>query len=445
MDAISKPPVGREDVRELLEEVRAFVCRYVVLSARQADAVALWVFHTHAFSAAETTPYLEISSAEKQSGKTRLLEALELLVAEPWLTGRTSISALARKVDADQPTLLLDESDALFAGDKAHSEELRGILNAGSRRGGKCTINVATGQNGWTPTDFSVFCAKAIAGLGALPDTLASRSIAIRLRRRRNDEEVEKFRHRRASGLAQPLRERLERLLPACVQELVEITAADPSMPPGLSDRAEDVWEPLIAIADLVGDDWPHRAREAAIELAATRSEADTSLGVRLLEDIRVIFRERGVDCIGSNDLVYALYDCEESPWKTWGHGRGLTAHALARLLRQFDITPRHMPDGTARGYALPQFEDAFSRYLAPVAEEIVKPSNAVAAPPWAAELPSKPSDALTVAAADGGVMAAAVGRPESAAAPIDDTHDYADAEYRRLTEKFPEFRGDEE
>ena len=253
-------PTGREEVQALLEDVRAFICRYVVLSPAQADAVALWVLHTHSFDAAETTPYLEISSAEKQSGKTRLLETLELLVANPWLTGRVSISALARKVHADQPTLLLDESDALFGGDKAHSEELRGILNSGFRRGGKCTINVPTGQNGWTPTDFSVFCAKAIAGLGTLPDTLASRSIPIRLRRRRNDEEVEKFRYRGAKELAQPLRERLERVMPPCVEALVEITDAGPSMPPGLSDRSEDVWEPLMAIADLAGGDWPQRA-----------------------------------------------------------------------------------------------------------------------------------------------------------------------------------------
>jgi hypothetical protein len=442
MQASTKPQ-RREEVRDLLDRVCAFVRRYVVLSDAQADAVALWVLHTHAFAAAETTPYLEISSAEKQSGKTRLLETLELLVANPWLTGRTSVSVLARKVDAEQPTLLLDESDALFAGDKAHSEELRGILNCGFRRGGKTTINVATGQSGWTPTDFSVFSAKAIAGLGVLPDTLASRSITIRLRRRRDDEQVERLRYRKATQLAQPLRERLERLLPACVTDLVEITDAEPSMPAGLSDRAEDVWEPLIAIADLAGGDWSQRARAAAVELAAANTESETSIGVRLLADIQAIFRERGVAEISSTELVYALSAREESPWETWGYGRGLTPHALARLLKQFDIRPRHMPDGKSRGYALTQFEDAFSRYLAPVAEEIVKPSNAVAVPPWVAGLPTKRSDALTVAASDGGVMAAADGRPESAAAPIDDT-DYADAEYERLTEKFPEFRGDD-
>jgi hypothetical protein len=98
----------------LLTEIARFLCRYVVLTSPQADALALFVAHTHAFEAAEATPYIAITSAEKRSGKTRLLEVLETLVARPWLTGRVTAAVLARKVDAECPTLLLDESDAAF-------------------------------------------------------------------------------------------------------------------------------------------------------------------------------------------------------------------------------------------------------------------------------------------------------------------------------------------
>ena len=94
------PPLG-----EVLDELAGFVRRFVVMSPAQADAIALWIVHTHAFDAAEQTPYLAISSAEKRSGKTRLLEVLELLVARPWLTGRVTAAVLARKVDAERPTL----------------------------------------------------------------------------------------------------------------------------------------------------------------------------------------------------------------------------------------------------------------------------------------------------------------------------------------------------
>jgi hypothetical protein len=67
----------------LLASVEAFVTRYVVLTANQATAVALWVLHTHTIDAAGITPYLSITSAEKASGKTTLLETLEAVVARP--------------------------------------------------------------------------------------------------------------------------------------------------------------------------------------------------------------------------------------------------------------------------------------------------------------------------------------------------------------------------
>ena len=45
------------------------------------------------------------------------------------------------------------------------------------------------------------------------------------------------------------------------------MAAARPDMPLGIEDRNADVWEPLLAIAEAAGGDWPQRAREAAIAL----------------------------------------------------------------------------------------------------------------------------------------------------------------------------------
>ena len=97
---------------EVLDKAMRFVSSFVSLSDAQARAAVLWVAHTHAFEVADCTPYLAITSAEKQSGKTRLLEVLELLVDSPWLTGRVSAAVLIRKVDKECPTLLLDETDS---------------------------------------------------------------------------------------------------------------------------------------------------------------------------------------------------------------------------------------------------------------------------------------------------------------------------------------------
>jgi hypothetical protein len=153
---------AEESCVALLGEISALLRRFVVMSVAQALVVALWTIHTYLFEASDATGYLAVTSPEKRSGKTRLLEVLDLLVARPWFTGRTTAAVLPRKIDADSPTLLLDESDAAFNSDKEYSEALRGVLNTGHRRGGKTTVCVGQGPSiGFK--DFATFCPKAIA------------------------------------------------------------------------------------------------------------------------------------------------------------------------------------------------------------------------------------------------------------------------------------------
>jgi hypothetical protein len=205
----SRPAVReRAEGDALLEDIRDFVSRFVLLSDTQLTVIAAWVVHTHALLAAESTPYLAITSAEKQCGKTRLLETLEVLVHKPWLTGRATAAVLVRKIDAHKPTLLLDESDAAFKGDQEYAETLRGVLNTGHRRGGKASLCVGQGAN-ISFKDFETFCAKAIAGIGQLPDTVADRSIPIQLKRKGPNEAVERFRRRNVLGQANDVRERI--------------------------------------------------------------------------------------------------------------------------------------------------------------------------------------------------------------------------------------------
>jgi hypothetical protein len=112
--------------------------------------------------------------------------------------------------------------------------------------------------------DFSSFCAKALAGLGTLPDTVASRSIPIVLKRRLASEPIERFRERGARAMGETIADCLAMYI---VPLLDDLATAEPDLPDELSDRQQDVWEPLLAIADAGGGDWPERAREAAVRL----------------------------------------------------------------------------------------------------------------------------------------------------------------------------------
>jgi hypothetical protein len=351
------------DTAPILDDLFAFVRRFVSVSLSQARVVALWIAHTHAIDAADATPYLAITSAEKQCGKTRLLEVGELLVANPWLTGKVSAAVLIRKIDSEQPTLLLDESDAAFAGEKEYAEALRGVLNTGHRRGGKASCCVGQGT-AITFKDFSTFSPKAIAGIGNLPDTIADRSIPIRLKRAARCEHVERFRRRDVEAEALGLRGRLEAWSAVTVENL---RTARPVLPDALTDRQQDGAEPLLAIADLAGGEWPETARLALIELCGDAQTDDQSIGVRLLADIRGIFQGRDGDRIPSVELATALAEIETSPWGEWGKaGKPLSAPKLARLLGRFAIVPHsvRVGDRTPKGYTLDDFQDAFERYL---------------------------------------------------------------------------------
>jgi Protein of unknown function (DUF3631) len=351
----------------LFERVQEFITRFVRLSEHEAIATTLWVMMTHALDVFDCVPYLSITSAEKQSGKSLLLEVLELVVARPWRTFRASPAVLLRRIARDRPTLLLDESDAAFKGPRDYAETLRGLLNAGYRRPGNQSFCVPHGKT-FELVDFPTFCPKAIAGIGDLPDTIADRSIPIRLVRKRPGETVERFRYRYVEADASGLHAE-------CQQWATSFSATEHPEPSGLDalpDRAANICEPLLAIAESCEDD---------------------SLGVRTLSDIEGAFKANG-DKLASADLAKHLAEIEEGPWGP-RFGRDFGARDLAKLLKPFGIRPRtiRLDDGTTpKGYHRSDFADAWERYL-PSRE---KPPQSPQAPQANKIKPSQRSESAT-------------------------------------------------
>jgi hypothetical protein len=347
----------------LLNDLSNFIRRYVALSPAQADICALWTTHTHAMDAADLTPYLNITSPMPRSGKTTLQQLLSLLVYKPWYAARVTAAVLVRKTDREHATLLLDESDAAFNGNREYAEALRGLLNSGYERNGTCSLCVPPN---WEAKNFSAFCPKAIAGIGKLPDTVEDRSIPIVLKRKLPNEYCDRFRRRKVVPAAEELREQVAMW---AAQQLESLGTAEPEMPLQLNDRQLDVCEPLVAIADGAGGDWPCRARQGLIELLTGQTLREDSEIITLLADIRHWFDTRRVVRMKSSDLVYDLQYMEDAPWGEPERGYPLTATRLARLLRPLDIRPRDLrfTEGIFKGYERAGFEEAWARYLPPL------------------------------------------------------------------------------
>lgn len=342
----------------LIYELMRFIRRYVVMSPEQLIAVALWIVHTHALDLADQTPYLSVTSPERQCGKSRLLDVLEMLVNEPWQVILPSEAVVYRTIDAKLPTLLLDEVDTIFSARTADKYEgLRALLNSGHRRGAKVPRCVGTTL---AIVEFSTFCPKVIAGIGFLPDTVADRSIPIRLERRKRDEKVERFTRYKVEPVAAALRERIASWVADNLEAMAEV---HPPMPEELSDRMQEGCEPLVVIADRIG--CGEAAREAFVTLlTGERLDDAESMRIRLLRDVRAAFGD--ATRIHTGDLIAALCSDPEAPWANY-YSHGINARDLSTLLHHYGIAPtlvRASAGRPLRGYKREDFHDAWSRYL---------------------------------------------------------------------------------
>jgi Protein of unknown function (DUF3631) len=328
--------------------------------------------HTFAHDANDFSPILNLKSAQKPSGKTRLMQVLERMVARSLLVSGIRPAALLRLIELKAPTMLFDEVDAAMKQDRELNEAYRGIINSAfSRPSARFIMNVPLPGGGYEPRQFSTWAPLVLSGIGDLPDTVRDRSIQIDMVRKRKEEQVRRLR----CGDGHDLAVLAQKAARWAHDNFARLREAEPPMPEALNDRAADVWEPLFAIAALAGGEWLERARAAALYLSSDKD--DENPGIQLLEDIRTVFTTNQMT---SQLLVEWLLALETGPWSESGPGgKPLTQNKLARLLKPYKVAPKTIrtgpgPKETAKGYSLSQFSDLFDRYLA--GDETVTPSQ---------------------------------------------------------------------
>jgi hypothetical protein len=357
---------------EVLDQVRDFVARFSAFPSEHcAPMLALWYAHTWVADAFYITPRLILSSPEPGSGKTRVLEIAQHLTKAPEMTAGGSAAAMVRMVAAGPITILMDEVDTIFSAGGGGNEEIRNVLNLGYKRTATVPKSKGDPASGFTIERLPIFAPAALAGLaGRMPDTITTRAITIHLRRRRHDEQVESYRESKVTRQAELIREALSEWMTSVGESLVE---AEPDMPPGVDDRPAEIWEPLLAIADLAGGHWPTTARAACTHFVFNQ-KTTPSFGVRLLADLRALFTAEGTDRMHSAEIVTRLRAIEDAPWSDLS-GKPLDSRRLAQELAVYQVAPMTFKhNGTnAKGYVTYPTEtqveqvglsDAWARYL---------------------------------------------------------------------------------
>jgi putative DNA primase/helicase len=382
----------------LLDELTAVIKRYVVLPEFAPETLALWTLHTYAFHLREVTAYLGLESPEKRCGKTTLLALLSELVNRPVVAANISPPALFRVIEEASPTLLIDEADTFLQG----NDEMRGILNSGYTRKTAFVVRVSNQSREAQKESstqlveaaaasrlvrFSSWCPKAMAAIGRLPDTLADRCIPIRMQRKTMAEKCDRLKNLDAEVLRR-----------CCARFILDharaITEGRPETPPELNDRASDIWEPLLVLADLAGGAWPERARQCAIRISSGVQEANPASS--LLLEILIAFTQSGTTRLASRDIVAHLNSTLSRPWAELCQGKPVDELWLSKQLKPYHVRPRlvRFQDTIARGYHQEDLSDIFRRYIPRSEIETLRQEVTAAQPLEAAQTP--PEEAKT-------------------------------------------------
>src|SRR5204863_4175601 len=192
--------------------------------------------------------------------------------------------------------------------------------------------------------------------IGRLPETLADRCIIINMQRKLAAEKCERMRHLNATEFRRRCAEFVRKHSAA-------IAAAQPEIPAALNDRAADIWEPLFAIADLAGGDWPRLARQAAQKLSTAYDDDITLIGY-FLADIRNWMVHQKVDRVLSRDLIRVFNPMHNRPWEDLRRGREINEYWLAGKMRELGMRSKNVRvgEGVGKGYMLEDVEAALRR-----------------------------------------------------------------------------------
>jgi hypothetical protein len=344
------------DGAAVLDDVAKTFSSYLALPDGAAEAIALWTMHAHTYEAFIHSPRLNFRSPMKGCGKTLALDVVAVLTPRSLRTESITPAVLFRLVEGQKPTLLLDETDTYLK----EADELRGLLNAGHKRG---AVALRCEGESNTVRAFKAFAPAALAGIRELPGTLHDRAIVIELVRAKRGEVRKRFDSRRTDRETE-LRQKCARW---AADNFGALKDCDPQLPETAFNRLADNWRPLFAIAEVMGADWPKRASEAFAKLTSSNDLDAQGVATTLLADIAAIFGKEDTDKLPSSKLADSLAAIEGRPWGEWGRQRKpISPNQLANQLHPFGISPQVIRIGneTPRGYLLEQFQEPFDRYL---------------------------------------------------------------------------------
>ncbi|MEN9307094.1 MAG: hypothetical protein RL173_1026 [Fibrobacterota bacterium] len=338
----------------LLTRMFKTIKRHISCDDEVVIIATLWSTFTWVIDNADCAPIAIITAPDRQCGKTQTLSIFGELCPRPLQASNISSASLYHVIENCNPTLLIDEADTFLS----RNNHLIGILNSGHTRKGASVIR--TNNKGETKI-FSTWGAKAISGIGNMPETIMDRGIILPLRRKLPEESISPLRESEKDF--KTLRSALARWSADNGSRISEMPRIDL---PKLNSRQNDNWRPLLAIAELAGGEWLQYAKAAAIKYADYSISSCTHNSLDLLSDIYAIFEVTKAERIYTKDLIPALCAYKPKAWGNFKNSAPITDYQLAQNLSHFHIRSRstRINGDNLKGYYRKHFQDAFLRYI---------------------------------------------------------------------------------
>ena len=332
----------------LFEEIRDYVKRFIVLQdPRGYSFLALWVMGTYLFRAFRYYPYVHLSG-EKRSGKTLLMEILMPISFNGQLSVNSTEAVLFRDIENNAPTWFLDEIEKFRKEDRDRYGAVMDILKSGFTKSG--SVKRCVGPNKDRVGTFSTYSPKMLAGINDLEDVLSDRAIQIKMLRKTEAENVERYTEtRELRSFHRKMRNKLYVYGLTYAPALSEIYTEESENIEGLghlNNRELDIWSPIILQANLVDksrksgqpsvtDEMVLLSISSARQREIDDQENDTVRIIRVLEPMIETMqpvREEDGKKYFDKDMVFDVFQRSED-FSYLQSKKGLT-----RLLKKVDV-----------------------------------------------------------------------------------------------------------
>jgi hypothetical protein len=358
-DGFDGSKVARE-LSDCLDQLEKHFRKYVFLiQPDDYKKLAVWAFHTHVADVTFTSPRLLLESPLPGSGKTTVLEHLNLLCLNAYqMAGAPTPALIGRLLDTGIHTFLLDEAHNIIDPKNPKNAELIAAVNGGYKYGAKRPVLIPGKGGTWEAANMSVYGPMAISGNNPqLADDTRERCITIRLLKDTRERVTESN-----WELIEPDTLDLAEYV-ATTAELAReaIRACQPRLPDGCKNRDRERWKPLARIATVAGRKWADDMREIItreLERAKVENEsagANVPPAIQLIVDLEKLFTPE-TNFLPTAVILAALNTEHPDRWGRLGPlGKDLTPQRMGRMLvRGFGITAGK--DSDTRGYYVGPF-----------------------------------------------------------------------------------------